>query len=40
MHLLYKFNYSINDKTKVQIAGELNIKNNKYTKKNVALLVI
>ena len=29
--LLYKFNYSINDKTKVQIAGELNIKNNKET---------
>lgn len=29
--LLYKFNYSINDKTKEQIAGEINLLNNKNT---------
>ena len=29
--LLYKFNYSINDKTKEQIAGEINLFNNKNT---------
>ena len=29
--LLYKFNYSITDKTKDQIAGEINLLNNKNT---------
>ena len=29
--LLYKFNYSIKDKTKEQIAGEINLLNNKNT---------
>jgi len=29
--LLYKFNYSINDKTKEQIAGEINLLNDKNT---------